>query len=336
MAPTLHNGLPSLPGTYAIVLFLDDRRDLTIGRLGHFDFPPGHYVYIGSALGPGGLNARARHHLAPARSARWHIDYLLRLATPVALHTAVGTERREWAWSRIINALPGANVIAPGFGASDCRCISHLVYFADAMGVDILQTVLLPGRHDLVARLRQCASVGDDDTCDTLTLALSAENDTRSELASLLEDPNRDVRWWAVRALSVLRDPAASDPLVVALGDIDEAVRVAAAWALGERRSAVAVDSLVKRLADPSGWVRRTAAEALRLIGEPAIPALTAALEDTRDGVRVQVAYALSRLRTVYAIPALFAALDDPNYLVHAYALGALEAMGMIGELLII
>ena len=58
-------------GTYALLLHLDSQRRIAVGRLKEFDFPAGHYVYVGSALGPGGLGARIGRHLRPCTKAHW-------------------------------------------------------------------------------------------------------------------------------------------------------------------------------------------------------------------------------------------------------------------------
>ena len=44
-APDIKNG----KGTYALVLALDEAATLAVGKLGLFSFPPGYYLYIGSA-----------------------------------------------------------------------------------------------------------------------------------------------------------------------------------------------------------------------------------------------------------------------------------------------
>ena len=48
-------------GTYALVILSEDRLCLPIGKLGINDFPPGYYIYVGSALR--GLNGRLKRHL---------------------------------------------------------------------------------------------------------------------------------------------------------------------------------------------------------------------------------------------------------------------------------
>ena len=62
-------------GTYALVLVLEVELRLQAGKLGIHTFPPGYYIYTGSALG--GLSGRLKHHLKLEKKLHWHIDYLL-------------------------------------------------------------------------------------------------------------------------------------------------------------------------------------------------------------------------------------------------------------------
>jgi Uri superfamily endonuclease len=121
---------PTLCGTYILILRLPVLARLGIGRLGAFDFPAGWYSYVGSACGPGGLRGRLAHHLRPLRRLHWHVDYL-RAAAPVeAIWWGAGDSAQEHAWAAALAQMPGAQVAAPRFGASDCRCPTHLYYFA--------------------------------------------------------------------------------------------------------------------------------------------------------------------------------------------------------------
>jgi Uri superfamily endonuclease len=115
------------PGIYHLLLRLREPASLRVGRLGRFTFPAGWYVYTGSAMN--GLEARLARHRRRRKRLRWHIDYFLRVAE-IADVVAVPTPRKvECARSRRLLSLPAARTIAPGFGSSDCRCPSHLVYF---------------------------------------------------------------------------------------------------------------------------------------------------------------------------------------------------------------
>lgn len=126
------------PGLYNLLIHLEGRRRLHIGRLGLFDFPAGYYVYTGSAMN--GLEARIQRHLRKEKTLRWHIDYLLRFAKVVEVHrypfdgkTGGRQSQRltECALSNAVANLPGCSRIVPRFGASDCRCAAHLGYFGE-------------------------------------------------------------------------------------------------------------------------------------------------------------------------------------------------------------
>jgi Uri superfamily endonuclease len=96
---------------------------LRIGRLGRFLFPAGRYVYTGSAKR--NFEARIARHLRKEKPLRWHIDWLL-----AAPGVAVVSVKRSGASECALNQKIAGAIVAPGFGASDCRsgCGSHLRY----------------------------------------------------------------------------------------------------------------------------------------------------------------------------------------------------------------
>lgn len=123
--------MPLDGGSYVLILRVKRASSVKVGRLGEIDFPKGYYAYMGSALG--GLSARVGRHLRKeGKKICWHIDYLL--ASPgvslVQVLTVPGKGWGECHLTRRMAALPGASVISPGFGSSDCRkgCPSHLIY----------------------------------------------------------------------------------------------------------------------------------------------------------------------------------------------------------------
>ena len=120
----------SRPGTYALVLRATQQKNVQVGRLGKLAMQQGFYVYIGSALGPGGLKARVGRHLRPAARPHWHIDYLRRETEWVAVWYAYVVSRRECAWADAFSNLRGSKIPLFGFGSSDCRCSAHLYFFA--------------------------------------------------------------------------------------------------------------------------------------------------------------------------------------------------------------
>lgn len=127
-APDPGLDLPPEPGTYLVALVSSVPLSLEIGRRGTLRAPAGVYLYVGSALGPGGLQGRLGRHLRGSDARRWHVDHLRAVTQPVAAWWRCGRRRREHAWARVILGLRGAEVPLPRFGASDCRCRSHLVW----------------------------------------------------------------------------------------------------------------------------------------------------------------------------------------------------------------
>ena len=116
-------------GTYVLLLHLPLEKSITVGKLGTFNFPAGWYTYIGSAFGAGGLLGRIKHHLQPAETPHWHIDYLRREAHLQEIWLSPDIERREEAWVDLMIDIPGATAFIEGFGASDSRQEAHLFFF---------------------------------------------------------------------------------------------------------------------------------------------------------------------------------------------------------------
>jgi HEAT repeat protein len=182
----------------------------------------------------------------------------------------------------------------------------------------------------------------DDEAAERAVTTLSAlDGPALPMLVGLCRSADYDRRWWGVRAVAELAEehPAQRDlampTLLEALNDAEDSIRCVAALALGQMQATSAIPALTLLLADTSGWVRGAAANALALIGEPAVPALGEALQDPREGVRVRAAYALHRIRSVKSARWLFPALNDPNHIVHTYAYEALDEMGLLNTILV-
>lgn len=121
--------LPARPGTYLLILETSRRRVVQVGALGPLDLSPGVYVYVGSARGPGGLAARVGHHRRRARAPRWHIDAVRRHTAIREVWYAEDPLGFEHEWAALLGEMPAAVAPLPRFGASDCRCASHLFRF---------------------------------------------------------------------------------------------------------------------------------------------------------------------------------------------------------------
>ena len=133
--------MPALKGSYALIIRLERDTPLTIGRLGSFAFPAGLYLYAGSALN--GLESRVRRHLRRDKDKKrhWHIDYLTAVAPVCQVWWAADEMRRECEWAGLVQEW-GGRIVAPGFGASDCRCPAHLLYLGMA-GIAGMDTAAL-------------------------------------------------------------------------------------------------------------------------------------------------------------------------------------------------
>jgi len=138
-------------GCYCLV-FNNPACSLRVGALGELPFARGWHIYIGSALGPGGLSRLTRHlRLARMRNRqpKWHVDYLLtdpRFTLAFAV-SAMTPERFE---CRLAAGIGGRAV--PHFGCSDCTCGSHLLYRdhdpADEIMAAFARLGLAPHKHN--------------------------------------------------------------------------------------------------------------------------------------------------------------------------------------------
>lgn len=102
---------------------------IEVGALGSMDVTPGFYVYVGSAFGPGGLQARVRRHVRDEGTRHWHIDSLRAVTELEEIWYTHDRERRECTWASVLGESPDVSVPLPGFGASDCACTTHLFSF---------------------------------------------------------------------------------------------------------------------------------------------------------------------------------------------------------------
>ncbi len=132
-------------GTYALFFWLDEPLTVSAGRLGAVTLPAGWLAYAGSALGPGGLHARLRRHLAPTKREHWHIDALTTRIRPTFWLALADGERRECDWAQRLAAHPRASIPAPGFGSSDCKrgCRAHLIALDGALTLEEIAAWLL-------------------------------------------------------------------------------------------------------------------------------------------------------------------------------------------------
>ena len=147
-----HQPFPSQPGSYVLTLIAPHATTIPVGRLGSLAVTPGCYLYVGSALGAGGLAGRLRHHLRVTARPHWHIDYLRAVTELEAICWLASPARLEHAWAMALVQAPGCTVPMPRFGASDCRCPAHL-FFLSAPGTwSRVLAHALPGLNTFLTR----------------------------------------------------------------------------------------------------------------------------------------------------------------------------------------
>lgn len=114
-------------GNYIVVLYMDTERTIAVGSKGDVYFPAGYYLYVGSAKH--NLTKRLERHKRKRKKFHWHVDYLREAAN---FHAALAI-RSTAALEHTIAAAIGriADWRVDGFGASDCRCDTHLFGMAN-------------------------------------------------------------------------------------------------------------------------------------------------------------------------------------------------------------
>lgn len=117
--------MKSNPGTYALILQNLAQAKVQIGHWRQIDLEPGYYLYVGSAFGPGGVQARVSRHCRRKKPNHWHIDYLREFVHPLGAWYSHETGRLEHRWAQILCDMSDMSSIE-GFGCSDCKCHSHL------------------------------------------------------------------------------------------------------------------------------------------------------------------------------------------------------------------
>jgi Uri superfamily endonuclease len=177
------------PGTYALILSCSTTIRVQIGRLGTMRLQPGYYVYLGSALGAGGLRARIAHHHKLSLRPHWHIDYLRAHTRFHGIWFSYDARRREHQWARVVRTMRDARAPLLEFGASDCNCRSHLYFFKRCPSRTRFQRALesLAKRHPPVEEFEPVnlsrVRLGREHRCDAMHLTYGSALERSGGLA---------------------------------------------------------------------------------------------------------------------------------------------------------
>ena len=131
--------------------------------------------------------------------------------------------------------------------------------------------------------------------------------------APALDSPDWAQRRDALRALKDAAPDVAVPALIAALDDSENQVRIAAAQTLALFRTPEAVAALVQALNDQDYLVCDAVSEALKGVGQPAVPGLIALLESDNANARSAAVDILGTIRDPQAVPALIGRLFDTS-----------------------
>ena len=126
-------------GVYILKMRVENKKEIEIGALGNKTFSPGHYFYTGTAQR--NLGARIKRHYSTDKNFHWHIDYFLAEAELKKdfVFELPGTGECFLAKTLIDR---GGSTPVSGFGASDCSCGSHLIYFSLSEGKKVVEELV--------------------------------------------------------------------------------------------------------------------------------------------------------------------------------------------------
>ena len=111
-------------GAYLLILQLKRAHTIKAGSLSRITLKKGWYVYVGSAMK--NLSKRIERHMRLRKQMHWHIDWLRQVADCVTALPIRSSEREECNIAKDLRKILRLEI--EGFGASDCKCSSHLFY----------------------------------------------------------------------------------------------------------------------------------------------------------------------------------------------------------------
>jgi len=179
--------------------------------------------------------------------------------------------------------------------------------------------------EDLLAELVS----GDDSRAEAACAALVKLGETViPSVRDLLDSPETDSRWWAVRTLASLRD---LDPglLLPSLTDPVPEVRQAAALGLASHPREDLTRPLVQALSDPDGLTAELAANALIAVGSPAVEGLLETLKEAKQSARIHAMHALAEIGDHRAIRPMIESMSEDSVMLHYWADRGLDKLGV-------
>jgi sugar fermentation stimulation protein A len=140
-------------GSYLLILKLREGKSITVGKMGNIAFPPGYYIYVGSAMA--NLTARMERHRRLRKNHHWHIDYFRQEAEFEAALPVRASVSLECPMAEAMGKIADWSI--SGFGSSDCSCPTHLFGmksnpFYSSEFIDLIQYFRMDRLYPLLKR----------------------------------------------------------------------------------------------------------------------------------------------------------------------------------------
>ena len=183
---------------------------------------------------------------------------------------------------------------------------------------------------------------------DQLLADLTSKDDPRAEaavvqiihygqpafdaLTKMAQDPDPDIRWWAIRALSEFTDQDASLLFIKALSDSDLEIQACAALALRLQPNPKAIPNLVNLLGHPDQLLSRLAGNALVALGIKSTQPLIDLVNEgnsVSQRTRLEAVRALAEIKDPTSISTLFKIYQEGSSIMQHWAEEGLNRMGI-------
>jgi len=148
-------------------------------------------------------------------------------------------------------------------------------------------------------------------------------------LTNLYSSKDPDIRWWAIKALSVFNQSKAKDCFARGLQDESLEVQQCAALALRENPNPKAIPELIPLLGHKDKILSRLAGDALIATGKEATKAILDVIETGPQTARIEATRVLANIQDPDSISSLFKLLDEDSTLLRYWAEEGLNKMGI-------
>ena len=120
-----------MKGIYVLVLYMEKKKIIKVGKIGDTEFNKAYYAYVGSAIG--GFHRLERHlrnlKKGSVEKKHWHIDFIIPYCKLMGYFFAESLN--PGLEEKLANSLSKKLDYVKDFGASDSKVPSHLFIDSD-------------------------------------------------------------------------------------------------------------------------------------------------------------------------------------------------------------